>query len=164
MLFAGFALFLNGISYLVPLNRKMLGLVNLFCAFFMLVNTAIGLGFAPGDIGNYANAAAGFAFALNFLILGVHHLTEATDFTLFGWFSFVMCLSSLAFMTQVIVTRGPWILIYLWAMWAALWGQAFIASGLKSKAVDKLSPYFVIGNSVLSLLAPAFLILFGILL
>jgi len=164
MLFAGFALFLNGVSYYIPFNRKVLGYVNLFAALFIIINTSIGLYFAPGDISNYANAAAAFGFGLNFLILGVHHVKEIDDFTLFGWFSLLMSFISIVFMIQVCVTSGPWVLIYLWAMWAVLWGQAFIASGLKVKAIDKLSPYFVIGNSILSLIIPAILILFGIVL
>ena len=163
MLFAGFALFLNGMSYFVKFNRKILGYVNLFAAAFIIGNTSIGLFFAGGEIGNYANAAAAFAFGLNFLILGVHHVKEAEDFALFGWFSLLMSLFSVAFLIQACILAFPWIFIYLWAMWAVLWGQAFIASGLKVKAVDKLSPYFVLINAVASLLAPAMLLLLNIL-
>ena len=162
MFFAGFALFLGGVSYFVPFNRKALGLINFFAAGFMVINTSVGLLFANGEMGNYANAAAAFGFALNFLILGVHHFKELTDFRLFGWFSLLMSLTSIVFLVQAIVLGLPWLLIYLWAMWAVLWGQAFLASGLQIKSVDKASPYLVIGNSVLSLIAPALLLLLGV--
>ena len=167
MFFAGFALFLNGVSYFVPFNRKTLGIVNLLCAGLMIANTAGGallnvpVGELPTDF--YANAAGGCAFALNFLILGIHHLKELEDFALFGWFSLLMCVVSATFLTQACILSFPWIFIYLWAMWAVLWGQAFIASGLKIKAVDKLSPYFVLGNAVFSLIVPGILLLLNIL-
>ena len=168
MFFAGFALFLNGVSYFVPFNRKMLGYVNLFAAAFMSVNTLAGLYFAPEEMsGNYANAAAGCAFALNFLILGVHHIKEMTDFSLFGWFALLMSIVSATFLVQACIavpSDWDWLFIYLWSMWAVLWGQAFIASGLKIKAVDKLSPYIILANAVFSLIVPALLILFGVLL
>ncbi|MCL2797055.1 MAG: AmiS/UreI family transporter [Firmicutes bacterium] len=174
MLFAGIALFLNGVSYFVKsFDRKTLGLINLLAAGFMTVNTLIGLvfaglGFAGFDmtqVGTYANAAAGAAFALNFFILGIHHYKELTDFSLFGWFALLMSLFSIAnfIYTCVYFVASLWIFVYLWAMWALLWGQAFIASALKRKAVDKASPYFVLGNALFSLLIPAVLFLFGVL-
>jgi len=173
MLFAGFALFLNGVSYAVPFNRKALGLVNLIAAGFMAVNTLIGLAYAGLDMTNflnYSNAAAGAAFALNFFVLGIHHLKEMTDFSLFGWFSLLMCLFSVANVIKTCVDAvigalfsSLWIFIYLWSMWALLWGQAFLASGLKIKAVDKASPYIIIVNALSSLSVPAVLFLFGIL-
>ena len=163
MFFAGFALFLNGVSYYVAFNRKILGYVNLFAAFFIIINTTVGLEFADGAIENYANAAAAFAFALNFLIIGIHHVKGADDFVLFGWFSFLMSLVSIMFVLQSVATSAGWLFVYLWAMWAVLWGQAFVASALKVKAVDKLSPLIVIVNSIGSLIAPAILLLFGVL-
>ena len=130
MLFAGFALFLNGVSYYVAFNRKILGYVNMCAAFFIIINTSFGLEFAA-DVADYANAAAAFAFALNFLIIGIHHIKEADDFVLFGWFSLLMSIVSVAFIIYSITQDFGWLFIYLWSMWAILWGQAFIASALK---------------------------------
>ena len=176
MLFAGFALFLNGVSYFVKsFDRKALGIINLFAASLMAVNTIFGVFFAPDISGqDFSNAAAGCAFALNFAILGVFHVKGLGDFSLFGWFSFLMCLFSASNVIHTIVDAAAaesvadafaasWLFIYLWSMWAVLWGQAFVASGLKVKAVDKLSPYIILANAAFSLLVPAVLILFEVL-
>lgn len=156
--FAGFVLILNGISYWQELDRKVIGGVNLVVAGIIGVNSIIGVATAEGIV-DYANSAGGFLFAFNYLLIGIERLL-GSNFAVFGWFQLYASLFSLAFGINCIVA-GAMIMAYLWLMWFVLWLVGFMATYI-SHELDRICPYVLIANGLLSTGIPGILMLLQI--
>jgi hypothetical protein len=161
LLFAGFALTLNGVSYLTSVDNKAKGMANLLVGIVIGVN-AIFQTFSATDHVTYGFAAAMWLFALNYFIIGAHTLFESTNWKVFGIYSLFASMVSLVFMIEAIVVSGLVVFIYLWAMWCILWLQSFLAIVLGNKTIDKFTPHVLILNGIGSTFIPGFLMLLGI--
>ena len=161
LLFAGFALSLNGASYFVKIDRKMIGFANLVVGLIIALNSIIGVVQASG-IADYSNAAGGFLFAVNYILIFVSHIKE-DNFKMFGFFELFATIVSIIYAVSTALS-GVYILTYLWAMWALLWLEGFLDSFCGVKGMNKVSPIILIANGVLSTFVPGVLILLGIIL
>ena len=161
LLFAGFALSLNGVSYFVKIDRKMIGFANLIVGLIILTNSIIGVVQATG-IADYSNAAGGFLFAVNYILIFISHIKE-DNFKLFGFFELFATIVSLIY-TVTTAIAGVYILTYLWAMWAVLWFEGFLDSFCGIRAMSKVSPIILLANGLFSTFVPGVLILLGIIL
>lgn len=163
LVFAGFALTLNGLSYLMPTDDRVRGVVNLSVGLIIAINAVFQTAFA-GDHVSFGFAAAMWMFALNYLIIAAHILFGSENWKVFGLFSLFASIISLTFAADTFFNGGPTVMIYLWLMWAILWLQSIGAVLLGSKAIDKLSPYILIVNGIASTFVPGLLILLGVIL
>ena len=161
LLFAGFALSLNGVSYFVKVDRKMIGYANLIVGLIIFINSIIGVLHASA-IADYSNAAGGFLFAVNYILIFISHIRE-DNFKLFGFFELFATIVSLIYVVYTAI-GGVYILTYLWAMWAALWLEGFLDSFCNIKVMVKVSPFMLMANGILSTFVPGVLILLGIIL
>jgi hypothetical protein len=162
LLFAGFALTLNGVSYITEVDNKAKGLANCFVGVVIGINAVFQVANATNHIG-FGFSAAMWLFALNYLIIGVHLLLGSVNWKVFGVYSLFAFLVSFIFAGETFATGGSWLFIYLWGMWAILWLQSFLAISLELKKIDKYTPHILIINGVGSTFIPGFLMLFGIL-
>jgi hypothetical protein len=163
LLFAGFALTLNGVSYLIPVDNKAKGLANIFVGSVIGVNAVFQTA-AADSYTTFGFSAAMWLFALNYFIIAAHILFKSENWKVFGLYSLFASLVSFAFAAEAIIINAPAVLIYLWCMWGVLWAQSFFAVMLGSKKIDKLTPYVLILNGVASTFVPGFLILSGVIL
>jgi len=163
LVFAGFALTLNGVSYLMPVDNKVKGVVNLSVGLIIAINAVIQTTLASDHI-SFGFAAAMWMFALNYFIIAAHIFFNSENWKAFGLFSLFASTVSFTFAGDTFFSGGPTVMVYLWLMWACLWLQSFGALLLDSKPVDKLSPYILITNGIASTFVPGLLILLGIIL
>jgi len=163
LVFAGFALVLNGVSYLMPVDNKVKSVVNLLVGLIIALNAVIQTTLASDHI-SFGFAAAMWMFALNYFIIAAHIFFNSENWKTFGLFSLFASIVSLTFAGDILFNGGPAVMVYLWVMWACLWLQSFGALLLDNKAIDKLSPYILILNGVASTFVPGLLILLGIIL
>ena len=163
LLFAGFALTLNGVSYLTKVDDKAKGMANIFVGVVIAINAVFQTAMAADHV-TFGFAAAMWLFALNYLVIGVHIFVKADNWKVFGLYGLFAAVVSLVFAGDTIVNSGPWEMIYMWIMWAILWAQSFFAIMLDIKAVDKFTPHILIINGIASTFIPGFLILLGIIL
>ena len=161
LLFAGFALSLNGLSYYVKMDRKMIAFANLLVGAIIFINSIIGV-FEATSIADYSNSAGGFLFAVNYLLIFISHIKEDT-FKLFGFYELFASIVSAIYVISTAIS-GIYILTYLWAMWAVLWFEGFLDSFCNVKTMSKISPIILIANGILSTFVPGILILLGIIL
>ena len=166
LLFAGFALTLNGVSYLTTIDNRLKAIANILVGLVIATN-AIFQTMQAVMFWEYGFAAAMWLFALNYFVIAAHILLKAEDWKVFGIFSGFAALVSLVFMGETIYiviegAEGVLVMIYLWAMWAILWIQSFLA--IFVKGIDKLSPLTLIVNGVASTFVPGALILLGVIL
>ena len=161
LMFAGFALSLNGVSYYVKINRKMIAFANLLVGAIIFINSVIGV-LQAASIADYSNSAGGFLFAVNYLLIFISHIKEDT-FKLFGFYELFAFIVSAIYVVSTAI-NGIYILTYLWAMWAILWFEGFLDSFCNIKNMDRISPIFLIANGILSTFVPGILILLGIIL
>ena len=161
LVFAGFALSLNGIGYRLELDQKAKGFANLLVGIVIGLNAIFQTLQASNHI-TFGFAAAMWLFALNYFVIAAHTLSGANNWNVFGIYGLFAAIVSLVFAVESIVIGGHWIMIYLWFMWALLWGQSFVAIILKHKGVDKLTPHILIINGIFSTFIPGFLMLLGI--
>jgi len=163
LLFAGFALTLNGVSYLTKVDDKVKGAANALVGLIIAINATFQVSAATDHI-THGFAAAMWLFALNYFIIAAHIFFKADNWKVFGLYSLFAAIVSLVFAGDTLVSSGPWEMIYLWGMWGLLWVQSFVSILCGSKAVDKLSPHVLILNGIASTFVPGFLILLGIIL
>lgn len=177
LLFAGFALTLNGLSYIIPVDNKVKGIANALVGVVIGVNAIFQAMVANDHVYLAADgalpqhvyfgfSAAMWLFSLNYFVLAAHMLTKSENWKIFGIYSFFAALVSLIFMGDSINTAlnvpGLWVMVYLWGMWAVLWIQSFFA--IFNKNVDKFSPHTLILNGIASTFVPGALILLGVIL
>jgi hypothetical protein len=165
LLFAGFALTLNGVSYLTKVDDRAKAAANVLVGLVIAVNAVFQTG-AAGIAEESAHVFYGFSaamwmFALNYFIIAAHIFFKADNWKVFGLYSLFASLVSFIFAGDSIANGAPWELIALWFMWALLWAQSFLAIMTKSKTIDKLTPWILIANGVGSTFVPGALILLG---
>jgi len=163
LLFAGFALTLNGMSYLTKVDDRVKGTANALVGLIIAIN-AIFQTAAATDHMTHGFAAAMWLFALNYFVIAAHIFWKAENWKVFGLYSLFAAIASFVFMGDTLVNSGPWEMIYMWGMWGILWAQSFLAILVGNKAVDKLTPHVLILNGIASTFVPGFLILLGIIL
>ena len=163
IIFAGFTLTLNGVSYFVNVDNKAKGIANLITGFIIGFNAVIQTTGATDHVG-FAIAAAMWLFSVNYLIIGAHTLLGCENWKVFGLYSLFASITSFVFAGEVIVVGAPLVLTYLWGMWGLLWLQSFLAIFLGIKIVDKYTPHILIINGIASTFVPGLLILLGVIL
>ncbi|MCL2357959.1 MAG: AmiS/UreI family transporter [Defluviitaleaceae bacterium] len=168
LLFAGFALTLNGIAYRsTTMDNRVKAIANILVGLVIGTN-AIFQTSQSAAFWQFGFAAAMWMFSLNYFLIAAHILLKAADWKIFGIFSGFAAIVSLIFLGEtifiVIVDGAPDLIpmIYLWVMWMLLWLQNCLA--VFSKAIDKLSPFTLILNGVASTFIPGALILLGVIL
>ena len=163
LLFAGFALALNGISYLMTVDNKVKGIVNLFVGAVIGINAIFNTAWATDHI-TFGFSAAMWLFALNYFIIAAHIFFNSENWKVFGLYGLFASLVSFTFAAEALFTNAPGVMVYLWIMWGFLWAQAFFAIILESKAIGKFTPHILILNGIASTFVPGFLILLGVIL
>jgi len=163
LLFAGFALTLNGVSYYIPVDKKVKGVINVLVGAVIAVNAVFSTAHAADHVG-FGITAATWMFALNYFIIAAHVLCGSENWKAFGLYALFASVVSFVFAGESIVTGAPWEFIYMWGMWGVLWAQGCLAILAGIKAIDKLTPHTLILNGVASTFVPGILILLGIIL
>jgi len=163
LLFAGFALTLNGISYRVEVDSKVKGVANILVGIVIAINAIFQTHMATDHI-TYGFSAAMWLFALNYFVIAAHILMKSENWKIFGLYGFFASVVSIVFAGDTIINNGPWEMTYMWLMWAVLWAQSFLAIMLGIKVIDKFTPHILIINGIASTFIPGFLILLGIIL
>ena len=163
LLFAGFALTLNGVSYLVPVDNKAKACVNTFVGTIIAINAVFQTAWAT-DYVTFGFSAAMWLFALNYFIIAAHIFLESTNWKAFGLYGLFASIVSFTFMANTVITGGPVEMVYMWFMWAILWAQSFYSSFMGNEAIDKYSPHILILNGIASTFVPGFMILLGMIL
>ena len=163
LLFAGFALTLNGISYLMKVDDKAKGAANILVGVVIAINAVFQTQAATDHV-TYGFSAAMWLFALNYFIIAAHIFFKADNWKVFGIYGIFASLVSIVFAGDTFINNGPWEMIYLWLMWALLWAQSFFAIVPGIKSIDKMTPHILIINGIASTFIPGFLILLGIIL
>ena len=163
LLFAGFALTLNGFSYLTKVDDKVKGVANILVGAVIAINAVFQTAAATNHI-TFGFSAAMWIFALNYFIIAAHIFAKADNWKVFGLYALFASVVSFVFAGDTLINNGPWEMVYMWLMWAVLWAQSFFAIILNIKAVDKFTPHILIINGIASTFIPGFLILLGIIL
>lgn len=162
-MFAGFALSLNGVSYLTKIDDRVKAIANILVGIVIGINAVFQTAAADSYI-TFGFSAAMWLFSLNYLIIAAHILLKAGDYKVFGLYSLFAFIVSAVFAGDTVVNDGPAVMVFLWGMWAVLWLQSFVSIMLGVKAVDKLTPHILILNGVVGTFVPGFLILLGVIL
>jgi len=163
LLFAGFALTLNGVSYLTKVDDRAKAAANAFVGTIIGINAIFQVSMATDHI-THGFAAAMWLFSLNYFIIAAHIFFKAENWRVFGLYGLFAAIASFVFMGDTIISQGPWEMVYMWAMWGILWAQSFFAILCNIKSIDKLTPHVLILNGIASTFVPGFLILLGIIL
>jgi len=163
LLFAGFALTLNGISYITAVDNKAKAVANILVGFVIAINAVFQTAQAADHI-TFGFSAAMWLFAINYFIIAAHILLGATNWKVFGTYGLFAAIVSFVFAADSAIGGAPWEMVYMWAMWGILWAQSFFAILVGIKAVDKFTPHILILNGIASTFIPGFLILLGIIL
>ena len=163
LVFAGFALSLNGMSYFVSVDDRVKGLANVLVGFVIGINAVFQTSGATDHV-TFGFAAAMWLFALNYFVIAAHIFFKSDNWKVFGLYGLFAAIVSIIFGLETVVNSGPWEMIFMWFMWAILWGQGFLAILLEFKKVDKFIPHVLILNGVASTFVPGILILLGIIL
>ena len=163
LLFAGFALTLNGFSYLTKVDDKAKGMANILVGIVIAINAVFQTAMATDHV-TFGFSAAMWLFALNYFIIAAHIFFKADNWKVFGLYGLFASVVSLVFAGDTLVNNGPWEMAYMWIMWAVLWAQSFFAIVLSIKTVDKITPHILIINGIASTFIPGLLILLGFIL
>ena len=160
IVFAGFALTLNGLSYIKEFDSRARGLANAFVGTIIGLNAIFQVANASCYVG-FGISASMWLFAVNYFLIAAHVLLKADNWKVYGLYSLFASVASFVFAGEALVA-GLWIMFYLWCMWGGLWAQHFIAISLDNKKVDKYTPHILILNGITSTFVPGLLILLGI--
>lgn len=163
LVFAGFVLTLNGLSYKIEVDSKTKGAANLLVGIVIAINAILQTVIANSYF-EFGFAAAIWLFSLNYLMIAFHIFYQSENWQVFGIYSLFAAVFSIIFAINNLVYNGPWELVYMWIMWAILWGQSFVAITLKCHKADKLSGAVLVINGIMSTFIPGVLILLGIIL
>ncbi|MDR0310512.1 MAG: AmiS/UreI family transporter [Acidobacteriota bacterium] len=159
LLFAGFALTLNGMSYYFKVDDRAKGISNILVGIVIAINAIFQTSQATDHI-TFGFSAAMWMFALNYIIIAAHTLLKSENWKVFGVYSLFASVVSFTFAWDSIMADDVlWVMVYLWAMWGVLWAQSFLAILAGIKAVDKFSPHVLILNGVASTFVPGLLML-----
>jgi len=163
LMFAGFALTLNGISYRVKVDDRAKGIANILVGVVIAINAIFQTAAADSHV-TFGFSAAMWLFALNYFVIAAHILLKSDNWMVFGLYGLFASVVSFVFAGDTIINNGPWEMIYMWLMWAVLWAQSFFAIMLRIKAIDKLGPAVLVLNGIASTFVPGLLILLGVIL
>ena len=163
LIFAGFALTVNGLSYKMEVDNKVKGVVNLLVGIIIAINAVFQTDQATSFI-EFGFAAAMWLFALNYFIITAHIFLNSQNWKIFGLYGLFAALISIIFAFDTMLSDGPWEMVYMWFMWAVLWAQGFFAIVLNIKTIDKLTAPVLLLNGIASTFIPGMLILLGIIL
>jgi len=163
LLFAGFALTLNGVSYLTKVDDRAKAAANILVGIVIAINAVFQTAMATDHV-TFGFSAAMWLFALNYFVIAAHILFKSDNWKVFGLYGLFASIVSFVFAGDTFINNGPWEMIYMWLMWAVLWAQGFVSIVLGNKAIDKLTPHVLILNGVTSTFIPGLLILLGIIL
>ena len=163
LVFAGFALTLNGCSYFTKVDDRAKAVANMLVGIVIAINAVFQVAGAT-DFVTFGFGAAMWLFALNYFIIASHVLLKAQNYGVFGLYGLFAAVFSIIFAVDTVIHQGPWEMIFMWAMWAVLWGQSFVAICLKWEKIDRLTPYVLVINGLFSTFIPGILILLGIIL
>ena len=163
LLFAGFALTLNGVSYLIPVDNRAKGMANVFVGMIIGINAIFQTAQASDHV-TYGFAAAMWLFALNYFIISAHIFLNCGNWKVFGLYGLFASIVSFTFAGEALITGAPLVLVYLWCMWGLLWAQTFGSVLMENKTIDKCTPHILIINGLASTFIPGFLILLGLIL
>jgi len=163
LLFAGFALTLNGVSYFTKVDDKAKGIANILVGVVIAINAVFQTAMANDHV-TFGFSAAMWLFALNYFVIAAHILIKADNWKVFGLYGLFASVVSFVFAGDSFINNAPWEMIYMWLMWAILWAQSFFSIMLDIKAVDKFTPHILIINGIASTFIPGFLILLGVIL
>ena len=163
LLFAGFALTLNGLSYVIEVDNRAKAIANILVGFVIGVNAVFQTAQAGCHV-TFGFSAAMWLFALNYLIIAAHLLLGASNWKVFGLYSLFASVVSFTFAGEAVVVSAPLVMVYLWGMWGILWAQSFLSIVVGSKIVDRFTPHILVINGVASTFVPGFLILLGLIL
>jgi len=166
LMFAGFALTLNGVSYFMTLDNKVKALTNILIGFVIGTNAIFQTAQADSHV-TFGFAAAMWLFSLNYFIIAAHIFFKSENWKVFGLYALFAAFVSFTFAGDTIVGLkhgAPPVMVFLWLMWAILWTQTFLALLFGIKSVDKFSPHILILNGVVSTFVPGMLILLGVIL
>lgn len=161
LIFAGFALTLNGLSYVTTVDRRVRGVANVLVGIVIGVNAILQVSQSACHT-TFGFSAIMWMFSLNYFIIAAHIFFRSESWSVFALYALFATLVSFAFTTEAIVLGASWVMIYLWVMWSLLWLQSFIALLPRMKVVDKFSPHILIVNGIASTFVPGILILLGI--
>jgi len=163
LLFAGFALTLNGVSYLTVVDNKVKGMANILVGVVIAINAIFQTSQAVCHV-TFGFSAAMWLFALNYFVIAAHIFFKSDNWKVFGLYGLFASIVSFVFAGDTLINGGPWEMVYMWLMWAVLWAQGFLAILVGSKAVDKFTPHILILNGIASTFIPGFLMLLGLIL
>ena len=163
LLFAGFALTLNGFSYLTKVDDKVKGVSNILVGIVIAINAVFQTAQAIDHI-TFGFSAAMWLFSLNYFLIAAHILFKSENWKVFGFYSLFAAVVSFIFGVDSFIAGGPWVMGYMWCMWGVLWAQSFFSSMAGIQAVDKFSPHILILNGIASTFIPGILILLGVIL
>jgi hypothetical protein len=161
LLFAGFALTLNGTSYFMPVDNKVKGTANILVGIVIAVNAVFQTAQATDHI-TFGFSAAMWLFALNYFIIAAHIFFKSENWKAFGLYGLFASIVSFTFAGQAIITSAPRELVYM--MWGVLWAQGCLSILFGVKAIDKITPHTLILNGIASTFVPGLLILMGVIL
>ena len=159
LIFAGFALTLNGVSYITEVDNKAKGVANALVGFIIAINAVFQVYEATNYI-TFGFAAAMWLFALNYFIIAAHIFLGSTNWKVFGLYGLFASIVSIVFAIDSF-NGEAYIYAYLWGMWAILWAQTFFSISVGSKTIDKFTPHILIINGIASTFIPGFLMLLG---
>jgi len=165
LVFAGFALTLNGVSYFTKVDDNVKAFCNILVGIVIAINAIFQTATAVDHV-TFGFAAAMWLFSLNYFVIAAHIFFKAESWKAFGLYGLFAAIVSFHFMLDTILTLGdgaPWEMVYLWGMWFLLWLQTFLSIMVCAR-IDKLSPYILIINGTASTFVPGLLILSGIIL
>ena len=163
LIFAGFALSLNGLSYLKKVDDNAKAIANILVGIVIAINAIFQIAAADSYV-TFGFGAAMWLFSLNYFVIASHILLKASNWNVFGIYGLFAAIVSIIFGVDTIVNGGPWEMIYMWFMWAVLWAQSFFAITLESKFAGKFNASILILNGILSTFVPGILILLGVIL
>jgi hypothetical protein len=160
-MFAGFALTLNGLSYVIKMDEKVRAVANILVGIVIGTNAIFQTTQAASQV-EFGFSAIMWMFALNYFIISPDLLFKIDRQSFFGVYSLFATAVSVAFFLDSL--GGYWEMIVLWAMWTILWLQSTLAILFGIKSIDKLSPHILIFNGVVSTFIPGMAILLGVIL
>ena len=166
LIFAGFALSLNGLSYFVTVDERARSLVNVFVGAIIAINAIMQTQIAIESSTHtaFGFAAATWLFAINYFVIAAHIHFKSNNWKVFGLYSVFASAIALSFAIDNLLTSGPAVMLYLWLMWAILWAQSGLAIMTGLKVVDRLTPYVLLANGIASTFVPGILMVHGMIL
>ena len=163
LLFVGIVLVVNGVGRLFKFDAKSMSIMNIITGFIIVSINFLSLNGVLNNpdalIGDYLNIASGFLFGFTYIFIAANYLFKL-DLRPFGWFSFFVAIYA-AVMSIMAFIDADLLFGFLWAAWAVLWLEGFLALVVKLK-LEKLFPYLSIAEGIFAAFIPAILMLLGV--